>query len=108
VFLSKFLDSGRVKKSGVLTRPVINLAWVQENRHAYKRSVKEPGQKVVEIALNEDYARGHYDLVASFNPPSWSWNCMHLSAQRRIRFCFNSHHGDVQALPTLLSSFSIF
>jgi hypothetical protein len=57
----KFLDSGKVK-SGVLTRAVIKLAWVKENRHAYKRSVKEPGQKVVEIALNENYPRGRSTL----------------------------------------------
>jgi hypothetical protein len=38
-----FLDSGRVKRSGVLA--IIKLAWVQENGHAYKRAVKDPGQK---------------------------------------------------------------
>jgi hypothetical protein len=88
VFMWKFLDSGRAKKSGVLTRAVIKLAWVQENRHAYKRTVKEPGQKVVEILPNENYPRGHYDLVASFNPPCWSWNGMYLSTPWRIRFFF--------------------
>jgi hypothetical protein len=86
---------------------VIKLAWVKENRHAYKRSLKEPGEKGVEIALNENYPRGHYDWVTSFNPPCWSCNGRHLSTPRIIRIFFNSYRGDVQALPTLLSSFSI-
>jgi hypothetical protein len=36
VFMWKFMDSGNPKKSGVLTRAVINLARVQETRRAYK------------------------------------------------------------------------
>jgi hypothetical protein len=36
VFIWEFLASGGAKKSGVLTRAVINVARVKEIRHAYK------------------------------------------------------------------------
>jgi hypothetical protein len=41
-------------------------------------------KRIVEISVNENYPRGHYNLVAWFNPPYWGWNGMYLSTPWRI------------------------
>jgi hypothetical protein len=49
MFMWKFLDSGRAKKSEVLTFTSSNLARVQEMTR-FQNSMKGPGQKLTIIA----------------------------------------------------------
>jgi hypothetical protein len=50
VFMWKFLDSGSAKKSGTLTRAVVNFSSGTENQTRLQGSVKKPGQKLVIFA----------------------------------------------------------
>jgi hypothetical protein len=53
----KFLISGSAKKSGVLTRAVINFSSGPENWTRLQKSAKKAGQKLVILPANENYAK---------------------------------------------------
>jgi hypothetical protein len=56
-FTWKFLISGSAKKSGFLTRTVINFSSGPENWTRLQKSAKKPGQELVILPANENYAK---------------------------------------------------
>jgi hypothetical protein len=53
----KFSISGYAKKSGVLTRAVINFSSGPENWTRLQNLAKKPGQKLIIFPANENLAR---------------------------------------------------
>jgi hypothetical protein len=88
-------------------RAIIKLAWVQVNRHAYKRSVKDPGQKDRWNFTEWELPEGPLQFSCLVQPSlvGLEWHASLHTAENSDFFIF--HRGDVQALPTLLSSLSI-
>jgi hypothetical protein len=57
VFVWTFLNSGSAKKSGVLTRILINFGSSAENWALLQKPVKKSGQKLVILSANENYSK---------------------------------------------------
>jgi hypothetical protein len=53
----EFLDSGIAKKSGILTRAVINFSSGTDNQTCLQKSVKKQGQNSLHVPENGNYAK---------------------------------------------------
>lgn len=61
----KFLNSGRTKKSGVLTvMSSCQFSSGTGNQTHLQRSVEGPGQKLIIIVCDWETLKGHYDIIA--------------------------------------------
>jgi hypothetical protein len=82
VFMWKILEFGSAKKSGVLTRGVVNFSLELDTP---TKVSEKPGQTLVIFACKLELCNCHYDVVALFKLPSEGWNGMYQPAPGRTR-----------------------